>query len=363
MNILMVTNTYTPHVGGVAKSVEAFTNEYRKLGHRVIVVAPEFENLPEDEVDVIRVPAIQNFNGSDFSLRIPIPGFVASELEENPPDIVHCHHPFLLGDTGLRIATMNNVPLVFTHHTLYEQYTHYVPGDSSAMQRFVIEMTTGFANLCDLVFAPSESVASLIQKRGVETPIEVIPTGVYTDLYAKGDREGFRSALGLAADMFVVGHVGRLAPEKNLRFLAEAVGDFLVKEKNAHFVVVGKGPSETEIRECLDALGVGERLHFAGVLRGQALVDAYHGMDVFAFASQSETQGMVLTEAMAASVPVVAVNASGAREVVKNRVNGHLLQNEDRGAFAAALAAVAGLSREEGERMKAKARETGERFS
>ena len=124
MNILMMTNTFTPHVGGVARSVEAFTAEYRRRGHRVLVVAPEFENMPEHETGVIRMPAIQHFNGSDFSVVLPTPGFLSSALEEFRPDIVHSHHPFLVGGTALRIARTHELPLVFTHHTMNEQNTH-----------------------------------------------------------------------------------------------------------------------------------------------------------------------------------------------------------------------------------------------
>ena len=129
MNILMMTNTYKPITGGLEKSIEAFTKEYRRQGHRVIIVAPDFENM-EPEEDVVRIPAIQNFNGTDFSVQLPVPGVLDDALGDFKPDIVHSHHPFLVGDTALRIAYKQNVPIVFTHHTLYEQNTHYVPGDS-----------------------------------------------------------------------------------------------------------------------------------------------------------------------------------------------------------------------------------------
>ena len=118
MNILMLTNTYLPHVGGVARSVEAFKRVYDARGHRVLVVAPDVPDIGDDEEDVIRVPAIQNFNGSDFSVRLPIPGFLLSAVRDFRPDLVHSHHPFLLGDTALRIATHFDVPLVFQHHTM-----------------------------------------------------------------------------------------------------------------------------------------------------------------------------------------------------------------------------------------------------
>lgn len=120
MNILIFTNTFTPHVGGVARSVEAFTSEYRRRGHRVLTVAPEFPDMSEDEVDVIRIEAIQNFNASDFSVALPLHSSLTEKVVAFKPDIVHAQHPFLLGMTALRLARYLEVPLVFTHHTLYE---------------------------------------------------------------------------------------------------------------------------------------------------------------------------------------------------------------------------------------------------
>lgn len=362
MNILMLTNTYLPHMGGVARSVQAFAEEFRRQGHRVLVVAPEFEGMPDDEIDVVRVPAIQNFNGSDFSVRLPIPGFLEAALRDFRPDVVHSHHSFLLGDTAIRIAALFDVPLVFTHHTMYEQYTHYVPGDSSALRRFVIELTLGYTDLCDRVIAPSESVAAVLRQRGVISPLEVIPTGVDAPAFAQGDGAGFRRLRGIPANAYVVGHLGRLAPEKNLPFLAAAVALYLRENRRAHFLVVGAGPSEEDIRRLFPGQ-LAERLHMAGKRQGQELIDAYHAMDVFAFASQSETQGMVLTEAMAAGLPVVAVDACGVREVVEDGVNGRLLPSENRRSFAAALDWVARRTPDERTALRAAALETAERFS
>ena len=193
MNILMMTNTYTPLVGGLEKSVETFTKEYRKRGHKTIVVAPRFEGSPENEEDVIRIPAIQNINGTDFSVKLPVPGVLTEALGNFKPDIVHSHHPFLVGSTALRVAYKNNAPLVFTHHTIFEQNTHYLPaGDTDVMKRFVVTLSTGYANLADQVFAPSQSVVNMIRERGVETPIEVVPTGIDVDHFSKGDGQAVR---------------------------------------------------------------------------------------------------------------------------------------------------------------------------
>jgi len=363
MKILMCTNTYLPHVGGVARSVEAFAAEYRRRGNEILIVAPRFRGAFEHEEGVIRVPAIQNFNGSDFSVKLPLPGYLQAVLRDFNPELVHSHHPFLLGDTALRVAAEYDVPLVFQHHTMYERYTHYVPGDSPTLKQFVVDLATEYANLCEYVFAPSESVRAVLLGRGVETPIEVVPTGVDPSHFAKGNRLRLRRELDIPEEAFVVGYLGRLAPEKNLPFLAEAVARFLENNANACFFVVGEGPSREGIERIFQKMGLQERLFMAGTRQGQDLVDAYHAMDVFAFASQSETQGMVLTEAMAAGCPVVGVDAPGVREVVEDAKNGRLITSPKRDPFAGALAWVAELEQSDYEALRETARATAKRFS
>jgi glycosyltransferase involved in cell wall biosynthesis len=363
MNIVIFSNTFTPHVGGVARSVEAFTEAYRERGHRVLVVAPEFANTPKNEIDVIRIPAIQNFNTSDFSVALPIPTGLTDKLEAFQPDIVHAQHPFLLGMTAVRTARYFQLPLVFTHHTLYEQYTHYVPGDSPLLKRFVIELATHYANLTHQVFAPSESIRALLLKRGVTTPIRVLPTGVKVEQFAQGDGAAFRIQNNIPADSFVVGHLGRLAAEKNLEFLARAVAEFIRSHRQARFLVIGTGPAEAAIRAIFSQAGLEARLLICGILPPRELADALSAMNLFAFASQSETQGMVLTEAMAAGLPVVALDATGVREVVRDQQNGRLLQEQTIEAFSDALVWAHDLPADQMEQQIAAARETAEAFS
>jgi glycosyltransferase involved in cell wall biosynthesis len=363
MNIVMMTNTYLPHVGGVARSVQRFCEVYRERGHRVLVVAPEFQNTPEDEHDVLRIPAIQNFNGSDFSVALPLPTLLTEQLDAFRPDIIHSHHPFLVGDTALRAAAIQQVPLVFTHHTMYEQYTHYVPLGAEGIKLFVIALSTGYANRCNRVFAPSESVAKILEERGVHTPIAVVPTGVDVDEFRDGDGLLARKELGIPKDAYVVGHVGRLAPEKNLCFLTDAVARFVITRPDAFFLVVGGGPSSQDIERIFADTGCADRLRLAGKQAGRRLVNSFHAMDVFAFASKSETQGMVLIEAMAAGVPVVALEAPGAREVVVDGENGRLLSEEDAVMMATALAETAAWDSAKRSAARDAAYATAERFS
>lgn len=366
MKICMLTNTYLPHVGGVARSVSTFAEEFRARGNEVLVVAPNFpgKKLPRRaEAMVVRVAAIQNFNGSDFAVRLPLAAALSERLDAFQAEIFHAHHPFLLGETALRLAANRNVPVIFTHHTRYEDYTHYVGTDSPTLRQAAINLSTEFANLCDGVIAPSESIARLIKKRGVTVPVRVVPTGIDVKAFTSGNGAGFRRKFNIPPEAFVVGHLGRLAPEKNLGYLAEAVALFIKQTPEARFLVIGGGPSEDTLKELFARHGIAERLVLAGKQTGRAVSDAYAAMNVFAFASFSETQGLVLTEAMAAGRPVIALVASGVREVVRDGRNGILLPARTPASrFAEKLAhlhATPDLVRTLGE----EARKTAETFS
>ncbi|GAA5523652.1 alpha-monoglucosyldiacylglycerol synthase [Microbulbifer aestuariivivens] len=363
MNIIMFTNTYLPHVGGVARSVAAFSEEYRRRGHKVLVVAPTFAHVDPDEKNVLRIHALQNFNGSDFSVALPFSGDLTEQLDAFRPDIVHSHHPFLLGMTALRLARSRELPLVFTHHTLYERYTHYVPADSQVLKRFVIELATRYANLSSLVFAPSRSIAELLRSRGVTSPLAELPTGVSAEQFQPADGLAARRQYGIPEDAFLLGHLGRLAAEKNLDFLAGAVVEFMLKEENSHFLLVGSGPSEQAVKSLFQSRGLAERLHTPGTLQGEAQRNAYRAMDAFVFASTSETQGMVLTEAMAGGTPVIALDANGTREVVEDRINGCLVKSANAAEFVDAIAWLHQQGPEQRQALRDAALQTAKTFS
>ena len=327
MKIAMFTNTYLPHVGGVARSVKTLEDACREHGHEVRVIAPDFDGQ-KSSTNVLRVPAIQHFNGSDFSVQLPVPNLIRDYIQDFGPDLIHSHHPFLLGDAALREARKMQVPIVFTHHTLYERYTHYVPLDSPALRRFVIRLATEYCNLCDEVIAPSGSVARLLRERGVITPIQAIPTGIDLEFFASGNGEHYRKVLGIPHDAKVIGHVGRLAKEKNLIFLTESVGKCLEADPSTVFLVVGDGEAREEMLAILRKSAGKRRVHAVGTLMGKDLGDAYAAMDCFVFASQTETQGLVLAEAMAAGKPVVAIDGPGVREIVNDGENGVLLSSD-----------------------------------
>lgn len=310
-----------PHIGGVARSVDGLSRGLRDAGHDVLVVAPEFPNARKSTPEVIRMLALQDFTGSDFALSSPFSWALHKRLDSFAPDIIHSHHPFLLGGTALRVATMRNLPVVYTSHTRYDLYGHYIIQNSDIMKRLALNLTSGYCDLCDHVIAPSNSTAIFLHDQNVVSPICVIPTGINTVPLANVDIPDERRNLGIPADAFLVGHVGRLAVEKNLPYLAQSITLFLEANKTAHALVVGEGA----MAEVFKDTSVSERVHMTGALTGEALTKAYSVMDVFAFSSKSETQGLVLIEAMVTGVPVIALDAPGARDVITDGQNGYLL--------------------------------------
>jgi 1,2-diacylglycerol 3-alpha-glucosyltransferase len=337
MRIAMFTNLYAPKVGGITRSIQAFREQLRQMGHHVAVIAPYFPGS-QDEPDVLRVPSVTDFPAEGYAFPLPVPGALPFFLDRFDPDVIHSHHPFLLGDTALRSASTRNLPLVYSHHTRYESYAQsFLPYDPGVISSFAMELCVGYCNFADAVIAPSLGIANSLRSHGITSHVEVIPTGVDVERFSIGCGREVRRQLGIQPNDFVVGHVGRLSPEKNLPFLTDAMIAFLKTNPTAHFVVAGRGSAQPDVQDRFLQHQVDHRVHFLGTVAGQELVDVYHSFDAFAFTSLSETQGMVLSEAFAAGVPVVALEASGVCDAVEDMVNGRLVKSARIDDFHAAL--------------------------
>jgi len=318
MNVLMFTNTYSPHVGGVARAVQTLRDTLKsKCGVNAFIVAPEYQATPV-EAGVLRVPSVPDAKGSGFSLPL-VPTAIVDMLwpyfkAPLPFALIHSHHPFSLGDTALTVARNAGLPLVFTYHTMYEQLAHYVSTtmEQTAATALIIKAAT-YCNCCDAVIAPSKDVVEVLRSRRVRNPITVIPTGIDLRHFERGNRERFRTRYGIPFDKFVIGYVGRLSKEKNLGLLDRAAK----ARPSCVFVVVGSGPEADQLKA--------SNIILTGSLSGQELVDVYHGFDLFAFPSTSETQGLVLVEALAAGCPVLGIKSPGVSDVVINDYNGFLV--------------------------------------
>ncbi|MCX7625613.1 MAG: glycosyltransferase family 4 protein [Candidatus Sumerlaeaceae bacterium] len=334
MLIAFFTNNYKPFIGGVPIAVENTAKALRRRGHRVLIFAPDYDGA-EDEEDVFRVLSIKNFNDTPFSLPLPMTVRPAYDLDAlSGVDIVHVHHPFLLGMSGLQLARAYDAPVVFTYHTQYEKYIHYLPFPEKMTAELAVRLATRFSNSCDAVIAPSSDIKKVLVERGVEVPIFVIPTGVDLRRFRGGDSTYLQRLIGVSVETPLILTVSRLAKEKNIGFLIEAFSRLCAYERSAHMVLVGDGDYRSQLEKLAIERGIAERTHFVGALSGRNLVSAYKSAKVFVFASQTETQGMVVLEAMANGLPVVAVDAPGVRDFVQHASNGYLVDDQGVDDFA-----------------------------
>lgn len=336
--IAFFTNTWHPFVGGVTNSIQLYHDYLTARGLKIIIYAPTYGQATEDGDDIRRLPSISQFLKTDFSVPLPVDWKPIQDFRQEAFDLVHVHHPFLLGETGMRMARQHRLPLIFTYHTQYEQYTHYVPIPEETARRTIIDHSAEFCNLCDLIIAPTSDIKKMLRSRDVSTPIEVLPTGIELAQYREADGSPVREELGLDAATPLLLHVGRLAKEKNLEYLMRACLRVLKEKEKPHLLIIGEGQMEAPLKQMAGKEAAADRIHFMGRITGDRLAAAYRAADLFVFASLSETQGMVIAEAMGAETPVVALDATGVREVLRDKENGRMLPEDTAEAdFAAAV--------------------------
>ncbi len=328
VRVVMFTNTFAPLIGGIERSVAQFHNDLNQSGHFCRVVTPAFRQATVSRNGILRTASIKGIGEQGFSFRLPSISRIDRWMEAIEPNLVHAHQPFMLGDTAWRISQERRIPLVFTHHTLYERYARLLPLEDERASRLVLSLTTHFANRCDLCIAPTESVAELMRDRGIEAPIEVVPSGIDVERYSHGDAQATREQFTIPPDHRVFGYLGRVTHEKNMQFVADAASRILAATTHTIFLCAGEGDAVESVRKTIEKAGFGDRLRMAGILTGDAVPNAFKAMELFLFASRTDTQGLVLAEAMAASTPTIALDAPGARDCIRHNETGLLLPTD-----------------------------------
>lgn len=333
----MFSDSYLPRISGVVRSVASFVTELRRQGHYAAVFAPGYQGYRDADPDVVRFPSVRAPTVPDFPLAIPFARRFLHDLRRRRLTVIHTHSPFLMGTAGRYAARRLRLPLVFTHHTMYPEYVHYMPLVSERLSREVVaRYTARYCNRCTLVIAPSQTVKTWLTSLGVRTRIEVLPTaGLEFERLDRLDPSWVRPRYGIPPDAPLIITVGRLAREKRFDVLLDAFAR-AARGGPARLLVVGGGPQESGLRAAAARLGIGGQVAFAGSLEHDRVLDCYAAADLFAFASPTETQGLVVVEAMAAGLPVVAVAAGGVAEVVADGRTG-LLADPDPRALAAAI--------------------------
>jgi len=325
MHVLMLSDVYFPRINGVSTSIATFRRSLAALGTRCTLVAPDYvEGDPGrgtgTDSDIHRVPSRRvPFDPEDRLMRV---GALARALERIDPrevDLVHVQTPFLAHRAGVRYARRHGLPVVETYHTHFEEYFHhYLPWlPRRALRAATRAFSRRQCNSLDAVVVPSPAMREVLLDYGIERPIEILPTGLDFAQFSDGDGTRFRSSHGIAEYRPVLVVVSRVAHEKNLDFLVHVVEQVRIEIPDILLVIAGEGPARSHLQSLVTDRGLTHNVLFIGYLeRGAALNDCYRAGDVFVFASRSETQGLVLLEAMALGVPVVALAELGTREIV-----------------------------------------------
>jgi glycosyltransferase involved in cell wall biosynthesis len=363
VRVLFISDVYFPRVNGVSTSIRTFRQDLSQCGVETVLVAPQYDiEGSATETGLLRVPS-GGVPGDPEDRRMRWRALMRA-LDSLPPDdfdLVHIHTPFIAHYAGARFARKAGLPCVATYHTFFEEYIHhYVPAMPHGIGRFLARaFTRSQCRDVQALIAPSDPMRDILLDYGVSTAIHVLPTGLPADRFMAGDAVRFRVQSGIPLDRPLMTYIGRVAHEKNIDFLVRVFTQVRNRVPNAMLVIAGEGPARDSLRELVASLKIEEHVHFAGYLdRNTGLLDCYAAANVFAFASRTETQGLVLLEAMAQGAPVVSTAELGTRSILKPGC-GALVVPENQDEFAAAVVRVLqdpNLQKELGDRGRTYAR-------
>jgi len=353
VRVLFISDVYFPRVNGVSTSIRTFREDLAHCGVETLLVAPRYDaadageggstTAAAGESGVMRVPGSRvPRDPEDRRMSWRAATRALEPLLRTGLDLVHIHTPFIAHYAGVRFARRAGLPAVATYHTFFEEYLHhYLPLLPRTLSRLMARsFTRSQCAAVEALIAPSEQMRAVLLGYGVTTGIHVIPTGLAADRFRPGDGAAFRARAGIAATRPLVTYIGRVAHEKNIGFLVRVFAEVLRSVPAALLVIAGEGPARESLCAQVAALGLANQVRFTGYLeRDGALLDCYAAADVLVFASRTETQGLVLLEAMAQGTPVVSTAELGTRSVLLPE-SGALVVPEERAAFAAAVVRV-----------------------
>lgn len=340
LKILFISDVYFPRINGVSTSINTFVKQMQSLGHEVHLIAPDYGVAAQDVENaswIKRIPARSiYFDPEDKLMKFGEAMKLLPELAQEKYDLIHVHTPFVAHYLGLRLAAKLNVPCVETYHTFFEDYLHhYLPWVPKFLARGLARIISKRqCNAMDAIVAPSKPMLDVLRAYGVKVKSEVIPTGLQESSFAAADGKAFREKYQIALDRPMLLYVGRVAFEKNIDFLLWMVKLLSEDRPEILLVITGEGPAEASLHKLVKTLGIEKNVKFIGYLdRNTELNACYASADMFVFASTSETQGLVLLEAMAQGTPVVAIAELGTASILVEGA-GALISAEDTLEFA-----------------------------
>jgi 1,2-diacylglycerol 3-alpha-glucosyltransferase len=336
MRILMISDVYFPRINGVSTSTQIFRNELIQRGHKVTLIAPHYPTCEEAD-DIIRIPSRQVLlDPEDRMMKSKDVMALLPMLRNENYDLLHIQTPFVAHHLGVKLAKALNIPSIETYHTFFEEYLfHYIPFvPKSWMRALARYFTRKQCNAVDSVIVPSTAMRETLEHYGITTGMKIIPTGMELNKFHACNGARFRQRYQIPASRPTLVHIGRVAHEKNIHFLLRMLPQLRSSIPDILLIIAGEGPALPYLRKLAGKLGISANVLFVGYLsRADALLDCYCAGDAFVFASRTETQGLVLLEAMALGVPVVSTAVMGTKDILQPQ-RGALVAQENPEKFA-----------------------------
>ncbi len=342
MHIGVFTYYYYPLINGVVLTIGDWKKEAERAGMRMTVFTSQADWNKSAIPDVVEYPAIRLYK----KLGITIPVFPARSIEKEIVarhiTLLHVHHPFYIGRLALIIKKKFHLPVVFTYHTRYTDYvrTYFPFPITKFINLIVTRMVVRFMNACDAVTVANETLKDELAVKGVRTPMYIVPPGIDTKKFGTGNRASLRKRYGISDRDMVLLYVGRLAKEKNIYFLLRSFLFIHRRKPRTHFFLVGSGMEEESIRAYARRKHVAQFVHIVTDRTPKNIEDAYAAADLFVYASQTETFGRVLAEAMAAAIPIVALNGLSINDLIADGVTGIKVYRKSTRVFASRVLEV-----------------------
>lgn len=332
LRVAIFSDSALPILNGVSVSLDVLIDELRHQGHSVHLFTARYPGYRDPDPNTYRCRAIETPISRGYPVSYPPFYRMLQKFRRHEFDVIHTQTPFFLGMVGFRWAESHGLPIVSTYHTLYDRYSHYFKLLPHRYVRFRIAKHTNFYyNHMDHVITPSEASLKWLRRHSVTTPITVIPTGIPKgQMIARADA---RQSLGISPDDRIMLYVGRLAKEKNLSVLLEMASLVFGEDRRYRLWLVGDGPFRDECVAMARRLGIGDQVRFVGAVPRPEVDRFYAASDLFVFSSITETQGLVVQEAMTYGIPAIAVAGGGASASILDGVNGFIVKN-DPNAFA-----------------------------
>lgn len=315
--VIIFSNAYKPTISGVVTSIDLFRRGLIEAGHDVHLIAPEYEDFQDEEPYVFRFPAMDLSNWVDASVVLPLKPLMEATVRGIKATVIHSQHPFLMGAVAVEFAKDYQIPLVYTYHTLYDAYAQkYLPIVHDFVGKMTDDFIKSYLEICTHIVAPTPSIKELIHEKYVsDIPVSVIPTPIDISNYEDITPGNLRAELGLQ-DAEILLFLGRIAEEKNLTFLLKAFKEIYFERPSVRLLMVGKGPNLNNLKRVARELGISDDVIFLGAVPHEKVPIYFKVADLFVFPSETETQGLVLIEAMAAGTPVVSVKSTGSQDVL-----------------------------------------------